>query len=378
MLFSEVIGQHSVKQRLIHSVATNRVSHAQLFLGPEGSGKLALALAYAQFINCKNRNETDSCGVCSSCVKFSKLSHPDLHFIFPTTTNKKVKKDPESVLFLEEWRRFVLEKNAYLTTNQWYDYLGVENKQGTIYARDANEIIRKLQYKAFEAEYKITIVWMIEKINPTAANKLLKLLEEPPDKTIFILIAEEQEQILPTVRSRAYLVKIPKITDKDMLQALIEKFQCREADVRDAMLMAQGNWIDALSFYENKEEEKYYYQTFQQWMRLCFKVSMIELSDFSANIATIGREKQKAFLQYGLQLFRNGILFNNQISQLVRLPGDEFDFHAKFAAFVHGGNVLQMVKLMEDSILHIERNANPSILFMDTSLKMVKLLKIKG
>ena len=378
MQFSNVIGQQALKQRLIQSVATNRVSHAQLFLGPEGSGKLALALAYAQYINCKNRSERDSCGVCSSCIKYSKLSHPDLHFIFPTTTNKKVKKDPESVLFLDEWRHFAIEKEAYFTANQWYDYLGVENKQGTIYARDANEIIRKLQFKAFEADYKITIIWMVEKINPTAANKLLKLLEEPPDKTIFILIAEEQEQILPTVRSRAYLVKIPKITDKDMLQALTEKFQCREADVRDAMLMAQGNWIDALSLYENTEEEKYYYQTFQQWMRLCFKVAMIELADFSANIATIGREKQKAFLQYGLQLFRNGLLFNTQIGQLVRLPGDEYDFHAKFAAFVHGGNVLQMVKLMEDSILHIERNANPSILFMDTSLKMVKLLKMKG
>jgi len=377
MLFSEIIGQQAVKHNLIQTVSTNRVSHAQLFLGPGGSGKLALALAYAQYINCQNRTVSDSCGSCPSCIKFAKLAHPDLHFIFPTTTNKKVKKDPESIHFLGEWRQFILQKRAYLIVNQWYDYLGVENKQGTIYARDANEIIRKLQFKAYEAEYKITIIWMIEKINTAAANKLLKLLEEPPDKTIFILIAEEQEQILPTVLSRTYLVKIPKIDDHDILHALVERFQCREADAKDAMLLAQGNWIDAISFYENKDEEKFNFQTFQQWMRLCFKVAIIELTEFSVHISTIGRERQKSFLQYGLQLFRNGMLFNNQVGQLVRLPVDEHEFHTKFATFVHGGNMLQMVKLMEDGILHIERNANPSLLFMDTSLKMVKLLKMK-
>ncbi len=377
MLFSQVIGQQAVKQKLIQSVRSNRVSHAQLFLGPEGSGKLALALAYARYINCSQRTETDSCGHCSSCVKFSKLSHPDLHFIFPTTTTKKIKSNPESIHFLEEWRTILLEKKAYINTNQWYETLGVENKQGTIYARDAVEIIRKLQFKAYEDGYKITIVWMVEKLNITAANRLLKLLEEPPDKTIFILIAEEQEEILPTVRSRAYLVKVPRINDQAVIRALSELFDRREADVRDLSLMAHGNWIEALRVFENSDEEKFNFQTFQQWMRLCFKAAVPELGDFTANIATIGRENQKSLLAYGLKLFRNGILFNHQLGSLVRLPADENEFHSKFSAFVHPRNIRQMVSLLEEGINHIERNANPSILFMDTSLKIVKLLKVK-
>ena len=377
MLFSQVIGQQAVKQKLIQSVQNNRVSHAQLFLGPEGSGKLALALAYAQYINCTNRTATDSCGQCPSCVKIAKLSHPDLHFIFPTTTTKKVKSNPESVLFLDEWRSILIENQAYISANQWYEYLGVENKQGTIYARDASEIIRKLQFKSYESGYKITIVWMVEKLNITAANKLLKLLEEPPDKTVFILIAEEQEEILPTVRSRAYLVKIPRIADESVMRELSLRYDKREADVRDAAIVAQGNWVEAIRLFENSEDEKYNYQTFQQWMRLCFRVAVLELSDFSGNIATIGREKQKSLLNYGLKVLRSGMLFNNQTGKLVKLPGDEYDFHAKFAAFVNSQNAVQMIQLMEEGITHIERNANPSILFMDTSLKMVKLLKLK-
>ncbi|MBS4057598.1 MAG: DNA polymerase III subunit delta [Bacteroidales bacterium] len=377
MLFADIIGQEGTKKKLIQSVTDSRVSHAQLMLGPPGSGKLALALAYAQFVNCTNRSAHDSCGSCPSCVKMARLSHPDLHFVFPSTTNKKVKKDPESNLFLEEWRSFVLQENAYVGLNQWYNFLGVENKQGTIFTRDANELIRKLNFKAYEAEYKVAIIWMAEKINVQAANKMLKVLEEPPDKTLFLLIAEEQEQMLSTVKSRTLMVKIPRISDKAIGNALIQRFQCREAEARDATLMANGNWLEAIRMYENNEEEKFNFQTFQQWMRLCFRGSILELTDFSATIAGIGRERQKSLLAYGLNVFRNGLLVNSRLNELMRLPDDEKEFNTKFAPFVHANNILDLVGLMEDGITHIERNAHAGILFMDSSLKMIKLLKIK-
>jgi len=298
--------------------------------------------------------------------------------VFPTTTTKKVKKDPESNLFLDEWRQFVLQEKAYTGLNAWYGFLGVENKQGTIFTRDATELIRKLSFKAYEAEYKIALIWMAEKINAQAANKMLKLLEEPPDKTLFLLIAEEQDQILPTVRSRTYLVKVPRTNDSDILDALISKYQCREAEAREAALMANGNWPEAIRIYENNEDEKYNFQTFQQWMRLCFKSNVIELTDFALNIAGIGREKQKALLHYGLGVFRNGLLVNSRLHELLRLTDDEKEFNIKFAPFVHPAVIVQMIRLMDEGIEHIERNAHAGILFTDISLKMIKLLKNKS
>jgi DNA polymerase III subunit delta' len=378
MLFADVIGQEHLKKQLILSVADNRVSHAQLFLGPAGSGKLALALAYAQYINCKERKQDDSCGSCPSCIKISKLTHPDLHFVFPTTTNKKVKKDAESRLFMEDWRQFVIEKNAYVGLNEWFEFIGVENKQGTIYVRDANEIIRKLNFKAYEAEYKVMIIWMAEKINLQAANKLLKLLEEPPDKTLFILIAEEQDQILPTVRSRSYMVKIPRITDEAILDTLTRKYNIRKPDAQSVAHIAHGNWLEAQRLYENAEDEKYNFQTFQHWMRLCYRGAVVDLLDFTANIARIGREKQKSFLKYALQVFRNSLLINNKLDKLTRTTEEELGFNQKFSAFVNLRNAIPIISLMEEGIEQIERNAHAGILFTDISFKMMNLIKVKN
>lgn len=377
MQFADVIGQHGLKKRLLQSVAENRVSHAQLFLGPPGTGKMAMALAYAQYINCRDRSQTDSCGICPSCVKISKLSHPDLHFVFPTTTNKKVKKDPESQLFLDAWRQFLLTEKGYVGLHGWFTHIGVENKQGSIFVRDANEIIRKLNFKAYEAEYKVVIIWMAEKINVQAANKLLKMLEEPPDKTLFILIAEQQDNILPTVRSRCYLVKVPRLTDEVLLEALMAKYQLREADARPAVMAAHGNWLEAQRLYENAEEEQYNFQTFQHWMRLCYKAAVSELLDFAANLSRIGRERQKSFLIYALQIFRHSLLINNKLDEIVRSGPDEMDFNRKFSAFVNHQNAAPMISLMEEGVQQIERNAHAGILFADISLKMVKLLRNK-
>lgn len=377
MQFKDIIGQEAVKQKLINSVRENRVPHAQLFLGSVGSGTFPLALAYTQYILCPNRTATDSCGVCPSCQKISKLVHPDVHFVFPSAANKKVKKDPESDLFIEEWRNFVLANNAYFDAQSWYQSLDIENKQGYISVRDAATLQRKLNLKAYEGDYKVGIIWMAEKMRVDTANKLLKLLEEPPEKTVFLLIAEDQDELLATIRSRTALMKIPRIENDVLQQALEEKFDCTENEAHDAAMIAEGDWLAACRYVNDKDDEKFFFQTFQQWMRLCFLNAMGQLIDFASNIKTIGRERQKELLNYGLKVVRNAMLINNNLSDLVMLPNDEKTFVTKFAPFINPANTMQINELFEESINQIERNGNAQIIFLDDSFKLVLLLKKK-
>ena len=378
MLFADVIGHDDLKKRLIQSVQESRVPHAQLFLGPEGSGKLPLALAYAQYINCTNRSETDSCGECPSCKKFMTLTHPDLHFVFPTATNKTVKQDPQSDLFITEWREYLTDCQGYADLSEWYNKLEIENKQGIINVRDAATIMRKLSFKAYESEYKVAIIWMAEKLNTQTANKLLKLIEEPPEKTLFILIAEHQEELLSTIRSRCVMMKVNKLGLQETQQALIDRVGCDEQQAFDAAALADGSWILAKHYSQDIEEEKLYAETFQKWMRYCFRGAVAELIDLVANdIKPLGREKQKEFLEYGLNIFHNSLLVNNNMSDDVMLPADEKNFTKNFAPFINMKNAAQICDLFEESINQIERNANASIVFLDDSFKMSKLLRIK-
>ncbi len=378
MRFADVIGHDDLKKRLIQSVQESRVPHAQLFLGPEGSGKLPLALAYAQYINCTNRSETDSCGECPSCKKFMTLTHPDLHFVFPTATNKTVKQDPQSDLFITEWREYLTECQGYADLSDWFNKLDIENKQGIINVRDAATIMRKLSFKAYESEYKIAIIWMAEKLNMQSANKLLKLIEEPPEKTMFILIAEHQEELLTTIRSRCVMLKVNKLGHQETQQALMDNLGCTEQEAYDAAALSNGNWILAKHYAQDIEEEKLYAETFQKWMRYCFRGAVSELIDLVANdIKPLGREKQKEFLEYGLNIFHNSLLFNNNMSDDVMLPADEKSFTKNFAPFINSKNAAKICELFEESINQIERNANASIVFLDDSFKMSKLLRIK-
>ena len=377
MRFNDVIGQDEVKRKLILSVQENRVPHAQLFLGPEGNGKLPLALAYAQYILCPHRTATDSCGVCPSCQKIAKLTHPDLHFVVPTTTTKSVKSNPESDLFMAEWRDYVLQTEGYVDASSWYDFLEVENKQGYISVRDAATLLRKLSFKAYEGEYKIAIIWMAEKMRSDTANKLLKLLEEPPEKTLFILIAEDQEELLATIRSRTSLVKIPRIDLTSLQAALTQRLGCTGQEAQDAALVAEGNWIKACRNVKDAEDQKVYFHTFQQWMRLCFKAAVSELIDFSNNIKNLGRERQKQLLDYGLGIVRNALLFNNDLASLVMLPEEEKKFNAGFAPFVNKANLVHVADLLEEASRQIERNGYAPLIFLDVSFKMTKLLRMK-
>ena len=377
MQFKDVIGQSAIKQRLIQSVRENHVSHAQLFLGPAGSGKLPLALAYAQYILCPNRTETDSCGVCPTCQKIKKLVHPDLHFVVPTNTTKSVKSNPESDLFMEEWREFALKNDGYFNDTDWYTFLDIENKQGYMSVRDAATLLRKLNMKSYEGEYKIAIIWMAEKMRVETANKLLKLLEEPPEKTVFLLIAEDAEELLATIKSRTALVKIPAIDLGSIESALIDRLGCNPQQAHDAAMISEGNWLTACHSVQDSEEHKFFFTTFQQWMRLCFRSAYPELIDFSANIKTLGRERQKELLDYGLRIIRNSLLFNNNLAEIVMLPDDEKTFNSKFSPFVNPANLVQIAGLFEEAIRQIERNGNAQIIFTDVSFKMVGLLKKK-
>lgn len=377
MQFKSIIGQEAVKNRLLTSIRENRVAHTQLFLGPEGCGSLALATAFAQYINCPNRTETDSCGECPSCVKFQKLAHPDLYFYFPTTTTNAVKKDPRSTLFLTEWREYLIANNMYPSQNGWYDHLKVGNKQGFIRKDDANDLTGKMAFKPYEAKYKIVILWMVERMNESASNKLLKTLEEPPDNTLIIMLAERYELLLATVRSRAQIVKIPPVHNKDIAAELIRLHGVESQQAEQLATLSRGNWNYALDLAENSEDLQTNFLEFRQWLRLCFRPQdYIELNKFNSELARIGRERQKSFLQYGLDTLHSSILLNQGHQNNVKKRGEELDFSVKLAPMINDANQLEIYKLFNEAIYHIERNAHPGILFTDLSFKLTDLLTL--
>lgn len=378
MIFKQIIGQEEIKKKLVRTVRENRVSHAQLFHGPEGSRKLALALAYAQFINCKNREYYDdgggdSCGTCPSCVKYGKLIHPDLHFIFPVATTKEVDKNPMSRDFLKIWRQTLLDNDFRLTLNEWYTVAGFEKKQGIINADDCSEILRTLSYKSFESEFKVMIIWMADRLFHSAAPKILKILEEPPDKSLFILITDNPEKIISTILSRTQLVKIPKLKDEDICEGLIA-LSCPEEEVKRIVPLADGNLTRAVRIFRSEEEELELLEKFVKWMRSCYKNNLRETLDFTTEISKIGRERQKNFLAYAERIIRNAMLINYNNPQIARLNPDEKDFLIKFGPFINYLNIPGFAEELEKAQHHIDRNANANILFMDLSMTFTVLL----
>ncbi len=388
MQFKDIIGQEEVKRRLVQTVKENRISHAQLFFGPEGSGKLALAIAYGQFINCRNKlsgeNDKgdaleDSCGTCPSCIKYSKLIHPDLHFIYPVATTKEVTKNPVSKEFLKTWRQVLTENDFRLSLNDWYEAIGIEKKQGIINAEDCSEILRTLSYKSYESEYKVMIIWMVEKLFHSAAPKILKILEEPPDKTLFILISEKTDQIISTILSRTQMVKISRLKDEDILKLLTEKHNCSEEQALQIVPLVEGNYTKAVKIFRQDEDELQFFGDFVRWMRLCWSDKYVDTLPFISEIAKTGREQQKSFLAYASRIIRNGMLVHYALPQLARMNDEEKKWMiTKFSSFITHDNLLVFVEEFEQAQYHIERNANPNILFADLSLTITSLLKMAG
>lgn len=373
MFFKDVIGQQEIKGRLIKSVKEERISHAQLFSGPEGIGKLTIAIAYAQFISCRNRGETDSCGVCPSCHKYQKLSHPDLHFVFPVYSTGKVKK-PTSDDFLKQWREFVL-KDSYFTLSQWFSFINVENAQGMIYEAESASILKKLNLKSFESEFKVMIIWLPERMNIACANKLLKMIEEPPSKTLFILVTENEENIISTIRSRAQLVKIPRIDKDSMKEAIIASSGLDSYVVEEIVHLANGNYIKSQEFQNPDEDSLYYFTRFQELMRYAYKPDTLELIQWADGLSGIGREKQKGFFIFALRLLREYFVLNMDQPALNYLNKEEKGWGQKFSPFVNERNIIQMNAEFELAFKHISMNGNPRILFLDIALRTAKLIR---
>lgn len=377
MNFTEVLGLEHLKNHLIKSTDNGRVSHAQLFVGKEGSGTLPMAVAYAQYILCSTNKDKESC-----VLKCSKLMHPDLHFAFPVASNDKIKSHPVSNLFLEDWRKFIA-LNPYGNLFEWLQSIGIENKQGQIGVDEAEEIVKALKLKSYEGGFKVMIVWMAEKMNASASNKLLKLLEEPPEKTVFILIAENEDQIISTIKSRCQLLHFPLLSEADIVKGLIER-EGTDPPIADQIAnQADGNFNKALHLLHNDNSDEQFEQWFINWIRAAFKakenISVIQLLiDWSETIAKTGRETQKRFLNYCLQFFRQALLLNYSADSLVFLEPKTPNFKLEnFAPFVHSGNILEINKELNEAIYHIERNGNAKIVLLDLSIKLTRLLHYK-
>ena len=372
MFFKDIIGQGEVKKRLVSSVVANRISHAQLFYGPSGCGALGLAIAYAQFIHCTLRKETEPCGECPSCQKYAKLVHPDLNFVFPI---KNAKETPVSDSFIKKWREAILE-DSYVTLNAWSEFIDAENKQLIIPEKESAEILRKLSFTTFEGEYKILIIWLPEKMNHFAANKLLKILEEPPAKTLFLLVTENQDLLLRTIVSRTQLIQIHKISDTDLRDALIQRYAIAQADADKIAFQSDGNYAEAKQLTGKNENADFNLVVFQKLMRSSLRFNPAQVLSVVDELAQAGREKQKQFLAYSLDLIRECLLMNYAHPSLVRLSGEELVFVSKFAAFIHASNGQQIMEEFNVAIQHIERNGSAKIIFLDMAFNINGLINI--
>tara|TARA_R110002049_G_scaffold225023_1_gene396874 strand:+ start:6992 stop:8146 length:1155 start_codon:yes stop_codon:yes gene_type:complete len=383
MQFSEVLGQKHIKKHLTTSVDAGRIAHAQLFVGPEGSGTLPMALAYAQYILCSNVNGENTGGKDSCNIKFKNFSHPDLHFAFPVTKSDKVKSKPVSSFYLEEWRQ-LLDQQPYGNLFDWYKMLGVDNKQGQIGVEEALQIVKSLTLKSYEGGYKVMLIWMAEKMNTASANKLLKLIEEPPEKTIFILIAEDEEQIINTIRSRCQILHFPPLAEEAISEALIKNYQIEQSVATKIAHQANGNYNKACDLIYHDSEDIQFEKWFVIWIRSAFKAkgnkaAIHDLISWSEEIAKTGRETQKKFLNFCLDYFRQALLLNYQANELVYLEPKSNDFKLeKFAPFVHNSNIMEISEELQDAIYHIERNGNSKIVLTDLSIKLTRLLHKKS
>jgi len=384
MQFTQIIGQEEAKKRLIRTVAEQRIPHAQLLRGREGIGKLALAIAYAQYICCENKGANDSCGVCPACVKYKKLAHPDLHFVFPII--KPANKS--SVVcddYISDFREMIVE-NHYFSMNDWYARISNDAKQGVIYSNESQEIFRKLNLKTYESEYKIMIIWLPEKMNGTCANKLLKILEEPPEKTVFLLVSNKPEEIITTILSRTQHINIPKLSDKDIFQTLIKnpEFELSEQNALHIARIANGSYLSALSILSEDDDNKQNFERFVMIMRLAWQVgnrkdhaSLKTLRKWSDDMASpaVGRENQKKFLAYAQRMTRENFILNLQEPEMNFMNAYEANFSVKFSAFIHERNVENLMKEFALAERHVEQNVNSKMVFFDLILKVIMLLK---
>ena len=377
MLFKEIIGQREVKEKLLSLVQKDRTPHALMLFGPGGTGKLPLAVAMAQYLACTNRQEDDSCGACSSCIKFGKLVHPDLHFVYPVMRTGSMSTPPISDDYAEVWREALL-RDSYLTENQWYEALGAENKQGIINVKESESIIRKLGFKPYESEYRMIVIWLPEKMNQSAANKLLKLIEEPPAKTLILMVSDHTDKILPTIMSRTQLLHVPPIEDAAIREGLMQIEQSDRQLVEDAVSRANGNFSMALQTLRQDEMELHHFNLFTELMRLCYARNIIEINGWVERVAGAGRERQKQMIDYSLRLLRENFILHLDNESLNYMSAKELAFSTRFSPYIHAGNVHALAEAFTLAGNHIEANGNPRIVLLDLSIGIIKLLMQKA
>jgi DNA polymerase-3 subunit delta' len=375
MRFNEVIGQKELKDQLVRSVSENRIPHALMLLGEGGYGTFPLALAYAQFILCEERAGGDSCGKCPSCHKAAKLAHPDLHFVYPVATTKSVSRHPVSDEFSDEWRTFV-SGDPYIIPAAWYDFIGMENKQGVINVYESAAILRKLSFQSFESEYKVMVIWQPEKMNRPCANKLLKILEEPPSKTVFIMVAEKTDSILPTVLSRTQLLKVPAIDRTDLCDYLEGRYE--QQQIKDAAALAGGNYNRAVEHLQATNNAGQDLDMFIRMMRLAYAARVSELLEWVEEVAALGRERQKNFLLYAIRMIRENLLLNINEKGLAVMTQKEAEFSEKFSAFVTRDNAEGIYSALNLAYSHIEANAYARIVFLDLCLKLSGIIRSRA
>lgn len=372
MFFKDIPGKETEKQYLLSNVKEDRLAHAQLFLGRTGSGQLPLALAFASYILCTDRNETDSCGVCAACLKSHKFIHPDVHFSFPVVKKDgKKRNETTSNDFLMDWRD-ILSKNPYIDMKTWLHSLNIENGQANINVKECVEIVKKLGLKTFESEYKVLIMWMPEYLR-NEGNRLLKLIEEPPENTIIILVAEKQDQILNTILSRVQLLKVNPFTDDDIKKHLSEELNVEESKSDHLIGIASGNMNTAINL--ASQDSVNYSDSLFQWLRVAYKMEPVEMSKWVNEMASWGRENQKNFLEYGLHFFREYLFSLMTGKKNLRLNEYELSIAQKMTSLLDISKTEQLILILNECIGSIERNANPKILFLADSLTVGRVMR---
>ena len=373
-MFEQVIGQCEVQERLMQMVNEDRLPHAIMLCGPQGSGKMALAVGFAKVLLSKS-DETSIFGNFTESPMLAKLEHPDLHFTYPTIKLPSMGADhkPISDDFAREWHELIMA-SPYFTMNEWLEQMGGENQQAIITAGESDELVRKLSLKSSQGGYKVSLIWLPERMNIECANKILKLLEEPPSQTVFIMVCQEPDKLLETIRSRVQRIDVKKIADEDLKKALIEKRGLADDMAQRICRMANGNWMKALEMLSADSENELFLDMFQTLMRLAYMRKVKELKAWSEQMGSMGREKQKRFLEYFLRLVRENFMYNFQNEDLCYMTQREEEFAQNFARFINEANILDISSLANLAIRDIGQNANAKIVFFDMALKMIVLL----
>lgn len=369
MYMKDIIGQNEAKQHLLTLVHEARVPHAMLLYGPSGSGKLPLAIAFARYLTCDHPGTDDACGHCPSCLMMNKLAHPDVHFAFPVI-KKKSGRDTVSADYLDQWRQQLLD-TPYFDLPMWLARIGTENQQAQIFVSESDEIQRALSLKPSRGKYKIMIIWLPEKMNAECGNKLLKLLEEPPAHTVFLMVSEAADTLMPTLVSRMQRFRLPPLPEEDIANMLTSRYMLSAEDSLEIAHLSEGSVITAVGNIRLGEERRMFFELFTSLMRLAYARRLKELKAWSEQVAALGRERQKNFLDYCEQMLRENFIYNFHHPEMNYMAREEKQFAVRFAPFINERNVTGIFNELQEAARHIEQNANPKIVLFDFVLKII-------